>query len=173
MRDRRSVASVGDVTERLARASSRRPWLVVGLWLTVILTSVVLVAMFLAFEGEAEVTRQTETKQAERILSEGFPQDAANEQETSEVVIVRAEDGDVTAAAARARVAALADELRARGLLAWSRTARSGTSSRRIATRRRSSSRSAGTGRMTSTELSMRFSASMTSRATPRGSPAA
>jgi RND superfamily putative drug exporter len=115
MRDRRSVASVGDVTERLARASSRRPWLVVGLWLTVILTSVVLVAMFLAFEGEAEITRQTETKQAERILSEGFPQDAANEQETSEVVIVRAEDGDVTAAAARARVAALADELRARG----------------------------------------------------------
>jgi len=115
MRDRRSVASVGDVTERLARASSRRPWLVVGLWLTVILTSVVLVAMFLAFEGEAEVTRQTETKQAERILSEGFPQDAANEQESSEVVIVRAEDGDVTAAAARARVAALADELRARG----------------------------------------------------------
>jgi uncharacterized membrane protein YdfJ with MMPL/SSD domain len=103
------------MTERLARASSRRPRLVVGLWLIVILTAVVLVAMFLAFEGEAEITRETETKQAERILSEGFPQDAAGEQAISEVVVVRAEDGDVTAAATRTRVAALADELRARG----------------------------------------------------------
>jgi RND superfamily putative drug exporter len=87
---------------------------VVGLWLIVIFTSVVLVAMFLAFEGEAEITRQTETKQAERILSEGFPQ-TAHGRAISEVVVVRAEEGDVTAAATRARVAALADELRARG----------------------------------------------------------
>ena len=42
------------MTERLARASSRRPWLVVGLWMTVILAAFVTVAMFLAFEGEAE-----------------------------------------------------------------------------------------------------------------------
>jgi RND superfamily putative drug exporter len=115
MWDGRSVASVGDMTERLARASSRRPWLVVGLWLIVILTSVVLVAMFLAFEGEAEITKQTETKQAERILDEGFPEEAASGQAISEVVVLRAEDGKVEAAAARARVAALADELRARG----------------------------------------------------------
>jgi hypothetical protein len=37
------------MTERLAQVSSRRPWLVVGLWLLVILTAFVLVAMFLAF----------------------------------------------------------------------------------------------------------------------------
>jgi uncharacterized membrane protein YdfJ with MMPL/SSD domain len=49
------------MTERLARASSRRPWLVVGLWVILILTAVVLVAMFLAFEGEAEITTETET----------------------------------------------------------------------------------------------------------------
>jgi len=103
------------MTERLARACSRRPWLVVGLWLIVIIASFGVVALFLAFEGEAEVTRQTETKQAERILSEGFPQEAVSGQAISEVVVVRSEDGDVAAAATRARVAALADELRATG----------------------------------------------------------
>jgi uncharacterized membrane protein YdfJ with MMPL/SSD domain len=103
------------MTERLARASSRRPWLVVGLWLIVILTAFVLVAMFLAFEGEAEITRTTESKQAERILDEGFPQEAASEQAITEVVVVRAAGGDVRAAATRSRVAALADELRAAG----------------------------------------------------------
>jgi uncharacterized membrane protein YdfJ with MMPL/SSD domain len=103
------------VTERLARASSGRPWLVVGLWLIVILTALVLVAMFLAFEGEAEITRTTESKQADKILDEGFPREAANGQVITEVVIVRAEDGQVQEAATRTRVAALADELRAAG----------------------------------------------------------
>ncbi len=110
-----ALASVAGMTERLARASSHRPWLVVGLWLVVILTSVVLVAMFLAFEGEAEITRQTETKQAEQILSRGFPEEVASGRAISEVVVVRSEDGDVERAATRARVAALANELRARG----------------------------------------------------------
>jgi putative drug exporter of the RND superfamily len=103
------------MTERLARASSRRPWLVVGLWLIVILVAFVLIAMFLAFEGEAEITRTTESKQAERILDQGFPQEAASGEAISEVVVVRAEDGEVEAATTRARVAALADELRAAG----------------------------------------------------------
>jgi uncharacterized membrane protein YdfJ with MMPL/SSD domain len=103
------------MTERLARASSRRPWLVVGLWVLVILTAVVVVAMFLAFEGESEVTRTTESKQADRIVDEGFPKEAATGQALSEVVVVRAEDGEVDTAATRARVAALADELRAAG----------------------------------------------------------
>jgi putative drug exporter of the RND superfamily len=104
-----------DMTERLARASSRRPWLVVGLWLIVILVAFVLVAMFLAFEGEAEITRTTESTQADRILDEGFPQEAANEQAITEVVVVRAEDGEVRAEVTRKRVAALADELRPAG----------------------------------------------------------
>src|ERR687897_486471 len=105
------------MTETLARVSARRPWLVVGLWLIVIFTAVVLVAMFLAFEGEAEITRTTESKEAQRILDEGFPQEAATGQAISEVVVVRAEDGDVEAAATRARVAALADELRGAGAM--------------------------------------------------------
>jgi uncharacterized membrane protein YdfJ with MMPL/SSD domain len=103
------------MTERLARVSSRRPWLVVGVWLIVILTAVVLVAMFLAFEGEAEITGTTESKQAQRILDEGFPQEAASGQAITEVVVVRAEDGRARSAATRARVAALVDELRAAG----------------------------------------------------------
>jgi putative drug exporter of the RND superfamily len=103
------------MTERLARASSRRPWVVVGLWLLVILSAFFLVAMFLAFEGEAEITRTTESKQAERILDAGFPQAAANEQAITEVVVVRAEDGNAVSATTRARVAALANELRAAG----------------------------------------------------------
>jgi RND superfamily putative drug exporter len=103
------------VTERLARASGRRPRLVVGLWLIAILVSFVLVAMFLAFEGEAEITRTTESQQAGRILDEGFPRQAASGQGISEVVVVRAEDRDVRSSATRARVAALAEELRRAG----------------------------------------------------------
>ncbi len=103
------------MTERLARASGRRPWVVVGLWLIVILTAFVLVAMFLAFEGEAEITRTTESKQADRILAKGFPQEAATGQGITEVVVVRAEDGEVREAATRSRIAALADALRAAG----------------------------------------------------------
>jgi uncharacterized membrane protein YdfJ with MMPL/SSD domain len=103
------------MTERLARASSRRPWLVVGLWTIVIVAAFVVVAMFLAFEGEAEITRTTESKQADRILDEGFPQQAATGQSITEVVVVRAEEGEVETAATRDRVGALADELRAAG----------------------------------------------------------
>src|SRR5262245_44520187 len=98
------------MTQRLARASSRRPWLVVGLWLVVILAAFALVAMFLGFEGDAEITRQTESKQANQVLDEGFPQEAASGQAISEVVVVRAENGNVRGEAARARVAALANE---------------------------------------------------------------
>jgi putative drug exporter of the RND superfamily len=103
------------MTETLARASSRRPWLVVGLWLVVILSAFVLVAMFLAFEGEAEITRTTESKQAERILDEGFPQEAGTGQPITEVIVVRAESGDVRTEETRSRVAEFADELRGAG----------------------------------------------------------
>src|SRR5215211_3151184 len=103
------------MTERLARASGRRPWLVVGLWLIAILVAFVLVAMFLAFEGEAEITRPTESKRADRLLDEGFPPEAATGTAITDVVVVRAADGNVRRPATRSRVAALADELRAAG----------------------------------------------------------
>jgi uncharacterized membrane protein YdfJ with MMPL/SSD domain len=103
------------MTEKLAWASSRRPWLVVGLWLVGILAAFVVVAMFLAFEGEAEITRTTESKQADRVLAEAFPEDVASGQAITEVVVVRAEDGDARSDATGTRVAALAAELRAEG----------------------------------------------------------
>ncbi len=103
------------MTERLARASSRHPWLVVGVWLIAIVAAFMLVAMFLAFEGEAEITRTTESKQADRILAQGFPEETASGESITEVVVVRAENGEVEAAATRDRVAALAGELRAAG----------------------------------------------------------
>jgi uncharacterized membrane protein YdfJ with MMPL/SSD domain len=103
------------MTERLARASSRHPWLVVGLWLIAIVAAFMLVAMFLAFEGEAEITRTTESKQADRILAQGFPEETASGESITEVVVVRALNGDVETAATRDRVAALADELREAG----------------------------------------------------------
>jgi uncharacterized membrane protein YdfJ with MMPL/SSD domain len=103
------------MTERLARACSRRPWQVVGVWLVAVVASFVLVAMFLTFEGEAEITRPTESKEADRILDEGFPREAPGGEAVSEVVVVRADDGGVEGAATRARVGALAEELRAAG----------------------------------------------------------
>jgi uncharacterized membrane protein YdfJ with MMPL/SSD domain len=93
----------------------RRPWLVVCVWLVVVFVSLVLVAVFLAFEGEAEITRATESKRAERVLEEGFPVEVGGGQAIGEVVVVRAVDGDVGSAAARARVAGLAEELRGAG----------------------------------------------------------
>ena len=103
------------MTQKLARASGRHPWFVLSLWLLVILGAFVLVATFLEFEGEAEITRQTESQQADQIVSRGFPDLDAMGQAITEVVVVRAGNGDVEAAPTRARVAALADELRAAG----------------------------------------------------------
>ena len=103
------------MTEWLARASSRRAWLVVGLWLIAIVAAFVLVATFLAFEGEAEITRTTESKQADRILDEAFAREVATGMSITEVVVVRAADSDARSAATRARVAALAEELRRAG----------------------------------------------------------
>ncbi len=103
------------MTERLARSCSRRPRLVVGVWLVVIVGAIVLVATLLAFEGEDEITRTTESGQAEEILDEGFPQEATSERSITEVVVVRSEDGDIQAGGARTRVADLAAGLRAAG----------------------------------------------------------
>jgi uncharacterized membrane protein YdfJ with MMPL/SSD domain len=104
------------VTERLARASSRHPWRVIGVWIVVILLSFVAVGTMLAYEGEVEITSETESGRAAAVLAEGFPQDRAGaEREISEVVVVRAEDGDVESAAAQQRIERLAEELRASG----------------------------------------------------------
>jgi putative drug exporter of the RND superfamily len=104
------------LTERLARACSDHPWRVVGAWLVVILLSFVAVGTMLAYEGEIEITKETESQRALDVLAEGFPQDpAAAEREITEVVVVRIDQGDVESTAAQDRVAQLADELREAG----------------------------------------------------------
>ena len=76
------------------------------LWLLVLLGAFVLVATFLEFEGEAEITRQTESQQAEQIVSRGFPDLVAMGQAITKVGVVRAGNGDVEAAPTRARCCA-------------------------------------------------------------------
>jgi uncharacterized membrane protein YdfJ with MMPL/SSD domain len=103
------------MTERLARASSRRPRLVVGAWVVVIIAAFAVIGAFLAFEGETEITRTTESKQADQVLDQGFPRKVAAANAITEVVVVRADDGDARSAATRARVAALGAQLRRAG----------------------------------------------------------
>jgi RND superfamily putative drug exporter len=102
------------MTERVARASSRHPWIVVASWIGAVVVSFVLVATLLdgVLTSEAEITGETESRRAEAILAESFPPtpQALNEVVT-ELVVVRADDGTLEAGA----VQALREEIRAAG----------------------------------------------------------
>jgi uncharacterized membrane protein YdfJ with MMPL/SSD domain len=105
-------------TEALARASSRRPWLTVGAWLAVIVVSLGVVATLLgdSLTSEVDVTSKPESRRANDLLAERFPATEADlDRQTSEVVVVRSSAGGVDDPDFRARVDALADELRAAG----------------------------------------------------------
>ena len=84
------------LTERAARASSRHPWRVLAVWIAVIVASVGTIGTFLesGLEGEIAITSETESKRAEQLLAEGFPQ-APPTEEITEIVVVRSEDGTV------------------------------------------------------------------------------
>src|SRR5215216_4771391 len=60
------------MTERLARACASRPWRVLGGWTLAVMVSVVLIGTFLgdALTNRAEVTTQTDSKRADRLLAE-------------------------------------------------------------------------------------------------------
>jgi putative drug exporter of the RND superfamily len=104
------------MTERLARACSRHPWRVIAAWVVVIFASFFAVGTLLAYEGEVEISGETESGRAAAVLAEGFPQEAATiERDISEVVVVRADDGNVESSATRERIAEFAEELRAAG----------------------------------------------------------
>jgi putative drug exporter of the RND superfamily len=102
------------MTERVARASSRHPWIVVASWIGAVVVSFVLVATLLdgVLTSEAEITGETESRRAETILAESFPPtpQALNEVVT-ELVVVRADDGTLEAGVVRA----LREEIRAAG----------------------------------------------------------
>ena len=107
------------MTERLARASSRHPWRVVAIWLVAVVAAFPAIAMFLGdvLTADVEITSETESERADDLLARAFPQTReAQERDISEVVVVRATQGDI--AAASERVQQLARDLRAAGATA-------------------------------------------------------
>jgi uncharacterized membrane protein YdfJ with MMPL/SSD domain len=102
------------MTERLARASSRHPWLTIAAWIVGVILAMGIVATMLGdvLTSDAEVTSQTDSKRADQLLFERFrPTQADVDQRVSEVVVVRAAEGAVE----DARVEQLARDLRAAG----------------------------------------------------------
>ena len=95
------------MTQKLARASGRHPWFVLSLWLLVLLGAFVLVATFLEFEGD-----RTSHPWTWDFLWSWVYTIAGG---TSEIQREITADRVLEAAPTRARVAALADELRAAG----------------------------------------------------------
>src|ERR687892_169882 len=98
------------MTERLARASSRHPWLVVTGWIVAVVVAFGLIATLLegALSTEAEVTGVTESQRAEELQFERFrPTPAEAERFITEVIVVRG--------ASPERASSLAQELRAAG----------------------------------------------------------
>jgi len=110
------VANVQSMTERVARASSRRPWRVLAVWIVVLVAALGTIGTLLAsaLEGDIAITSETESKRAEQLLTEGFPP-APSEQDVTEVIVVRSEQGSVDDAAFEQSVLRLADELRQAG----------------------------------------------------------
>src|SRR5918992_5640243 len=98
------------MTERVARASSRHPWRVIGAWIIAVVVAFGLIATLLegALSTEAEVTGVTESQRAEELQFERFrPTRAEAERSITEVVVVRGASAE--------RASSLADELRAAG----------------------------------------------------------
>src|SRR5215211_6112773 len=98
------------MTERLARASARRPWLMIGVWVVAIVLAFGVIGIFLedGLSSEARVTGNPESAQAEQLLAERFPAaEVAGQRDVTEVVVVRGSSPD--------RAQTIADELRAAG----------------------------------------------------------
>jgi uncharacterized membrane protein YdfJ with MMPL/SSD domain len=105
-------------TESIAGACARRPWRTIGIWIAVVVLSMGLVVTLLGdvLTSEGEVTSETDSRRAEELLAERFPQTRADvERETSEVVVVSVQGGTVDDPAVEARVQQLADDLRRSG----------------------------------------------------------
>src|SRR4051794_26749717 len=102
------------MTERLARASSRRPWVTIAAWIIGLVLSFGIVATLLGdvLTSEGRVTSPTDSERAAELQGERFrPTVSDFDRDVTEVVVVRAVAGTVD----RARLAQLADDLRAAG----------------------------------------------------------
>ena len=93
------------LTERLARACARRPWLTIGVWLAIVVAAGgLLVAFGDSLKAADDFVGHPESKQAEELLAERLPGADAD----TEVVVVRSERLTVTDPAFEARVRDLA-----------------------------------------------------------------
>jgi uncharacterized membrane protein YdfJ with MMPL/SSD domain len=94
---------------RLAAIAVARPRRVLAVWGVVALVGFVLIGGLLgsALSSEADVTSNPESKQAQDLIDERFPERDA----LDEIVIVRSDDVTVTAPAFRERVRSLVQRL--------------------------------------------------------------
>jgi len=104
------------VTERLARACSRRPWRTVGGWVGTIVLALVLAALFLPgnLTTNGHVTGNPESKQAEDIFQSRFPPDRNG---VDELIVVRSPSQAVNEPAFRAFVRRLLAQGEATGVI--------------------------------------------------------
>jgi RND superfamily putative drug exporter len=104
------------MTERLARASSRRPWVTIGAWVVTLVVALAIIGLLIgdALTTDTDVTAQTESKRAEALLDKGFPP-SPNNRSFSDIIVLRA-DQPVTTPAVEKRVDSLATELRGEGI---------------------------------------------------------
>src|SRR5215211_5198551 len=77
MRPRRTEADMSprNVTERLARASARRRWRVLGAWMLAVLASAAAIGGLLgsALTTDDDFTGRPEAQRAEQLLERAFP----------------------------------------------------------------------------------------------------
>jgi putative drug exporter of the RND superfamily len=98
-------------TQRLSMACARHPWRALGAWFVVLCLALASSAMFLgsALTTEGEILTEPESVKGFNLLEDRFP----GWDDTSELVVVRAENGDVRSAGFQAEVASLRADIAA------------------------------------------------------------
>ncbi len=89
------------LTERLAHAAARRPWLTLGLWGLVVAVAVVMVVLFMAdLSASDSFVSNPESERADQLIGERMPGANAD----TEIVVVRSADKTVDDPAFKAAV---------------------------------------------------------------------
>jgi putative drug exporter of the RND superfamily len=104
------------MTQRLARFSGRRPWLAIAIWIAVIVLGFGVIGTLYgdALGGEPRVTSPTESERGYDLLDERFPR-TSDDEEVTEVVVVRSHSLTADDPRFRARVEAFVAALRDAG----------------------------------------------------------
>jgi putative drug exporter of the RND superfamily len=106
------------MTERLAVASSRRPWLALAGWALALVAAIAVTAAFLgdALSGDEEVTSATDSQRADELVSRRFAEHRGGlAGGATEVVVVRSQGATVDEPRFERRVRALSGELQVAG----------------------------------------------------------